>query len=347
MLLITLLDSAKCSREIIDESDVYVDVHKAIRRMTPAPRTRMPNKEVVEPNDSAGEPEDGRVQFHDELSSSPDARKTSVSNDRPQAKTWKSSHPIPHSPKVNLLRRLSGADGVYSDDTSPTRPNAPALRQRFSHLGPSNLASNPRSTSINAVKIKPGGGVVDSKPTTEPPTIAEYPTTGGVGEGLLDSAGKDAKDGVQAVQAGYGSFERPRTGKSSDTSNKAVQADSHTPNRLSPVRGRSGSPEGTDSTVGSLPSNRNSPYKSRNAKAARSGSITENVIESDGIKKVVLETTSSSEDARSSKSLTRPEDGKPEDSRAAKKKRRRKRRKDKRSGASENTPLLDEDSDGD
>ena len=28
------------TREIVDESDVYVDVHKAIRRLTPAPRAR-------------------------------------------------------------------------------------------------------------------------------------------------------------------------------------------------------------------------------------------------------------------------------------------------------------------
>ena len=34
-------------REIIDESDVYVDVHKAIRRMAPAPRTRVPKGKVV------------------------------------------------------------------------------------------------------------------------------------------------------------------------------------------------------------------------------------------------------------------------------------------------------------
>jgi metal transporter CNNM len=33
--------------EIIDESDVFIDVHKAIRRMQPAPRFRVPRGEVV------------------------------------------------------------------------------------------------------------------------------------------------------------------------------------------------------------------------------------------------------------------------------------------------------------
>ena len=35
------------NREIIDESDVYVDVHKAIRRMAPAPRNRVPKGKIV------------------------------------------------------------------------------------------------------------------------------------------------------------------------------------------------------------------------------------------------------------------------------------------------------------
>lgn len=33
--------------EIIDESDVFIDVHKAIRRMQPAPRFRVPRGEIV------------------------------------------------------------------------------------------------------------------------------------------------------------------------------------------------------------------------------------------------------------------------------------------------------------
>lgn len=33
--------------EIIDESDVFIDVHRAIRRMQPAPRFRVPRGEVV------------------------------------------------------------------------------------------------------------------------------------------------------------------------------------------------------------------------------------------------------------------------------------------------------------
>ena len=41
------------SREIIDESDVYVDVHKAIRRLAPAPRTRVPKGKVVPDSEHA------------------------------------------------------------------------------------------------------------------------------------------------------------------------------------------------------------------------------------------------------------------------------------------------------
>ncbi|KAL9038574.1 MAG: hypothetical protein Q9214_005224, partial [Letrouitia sp. 1 TL-2023] len=125
---------------------------------------------------------------------------------------------------------------------------------------------------------------------------------GGVGTGLLNSAGRDASDGVLAVQQGYGT-----TGgtppKSADRSGSGGSANPYTiagdsipeEPRLELSRSVSGS------TVGSLRSHRNqsssrpiSPSMKRGP--ARSGSITENIVDTGKFRKVVLETTSSSDD---------------------------------------------------
>lgn len=79
------------------------------------------------------------------------------------------------------------------------------------NLGPSNLASRPRTTRYNTVKIKPGGVGSAHKHAQESPDEPRHASPspapqGGVGAGLLSSAGKDAKDGVIAVQAGYGTM---------------------------------------------------------------------------------------------------------------------------------------------
>jgi metal transporter CNNM len=223
------------------------------------------------------------------------------------------------SPKTTFMRRSSsGADGK----NVMVRGNMTDMREHLKHLGPSNLASRPKTTRYNTVKIKAAGvsgrsesrtdsvAQVDGNHEThvqepyrdEPFYQDETTLGGGEGEGLLKSAGKDAKDGVQALQQGYGSFtDRPKSSSPTLVS-KSAQVDSEnlevrplpsSPGNNNLSRQSTGQSESSSDTVGEL--NGNSIARPRKKRgAARSGSITENIVDSGGIRKVVLETTNSS-----------------------------------------------------
>lgn len=182
---------------------------------------------------------------------------------------------------------------------------------------------------------------------------------GGVGEGLLNSAGKDASDGVLAVQSGYGTIGPtspkskvpPEKSKVAQANGSPITAD---PETAKPPKPPSRSSSTTSqSTIASLPNQITRSSTGRGG--VRSGSITENIVEAGGIRKVVLETTSSSEDAddvangngvglADTKENNKPEEegngnGNEEQGKGGKKKRRRRRRK---AGDSEDaTPLLE------
>jgi len=125
---------------------------------------------------------------------------------------------------------------------------------------------------------------------------------GGEGEGLLKSAGKDASDGVQALKQGYGST-HIASPPSQDKIPSSIQAGSN--NRPISRTGSTGS--GVNSarssdTLGSLNSRHSNSPNFRRKGTARSGSITENIFETGGVRKVVLETNSSSSDDRDERS---------------------------------------------
>jgi metal transporter CNNM len=356
--------------EIVDESDVFIDVHKAIRRLHPAPRYRLGKGEIVSAAESNLTSQSENHLSVDIESMSDRAHSRSASVDLAK------SPPVPGS-TILMRRRSSGAEPFA------LRSNGPEMRQHLKHLGPSNLASRPKSTRINTVKIKPGvagGGFVDqlvtlpeatmlpkdgSKPPSRTPSVV-FPETSET-TGLL-SAGRIAKDGAHAV--GYGALSasptqrlqewkplRPQTSDtlatkvdeepdattakppSPPTSQKSLERrasalnrtppshpaklvveitsgnddDNHTddtPNAndnktdndvtVSPPKPSiSNSRRNSGSTVGSLPSQ---SYQSGDAMKkvarmnARSGSITEHTIEIGGVKKIVLETTSSSDE---------------------------------------------------
>jgi metal transporter CNNM len=129
---------------------------------------------------------------------------------------------------------------------------------------------------------------------------------GGEGEGLLRSGGSDAKDGVQALQQGYGSISRslagpPKTVSQTDSYSGMPLVVDGTSKSKSPERGALSRHSSQDSgrssdTLGSLHSG--SYGAQRKKGVARSGSITENIIEAGGVRKVVLETNSSSDGDR-------------------------------------------------
>ncbi|KAH7119623.1 hypothetical protein B0J11DRAFT_534178 [Dendryphion nanum] len=354
--------------EIIDESDVFVDVHKAIRRMAPAPRTRIPKGEVVT---------DSRR---------PSAAKKLIDlGENGDTGSRKHSHAdMGTSPKVSsflVRRRSSGNNGIHI----PLPIDDPEVMQHLKHLGPSNAANRPKSTRINTVKIKPGipntiPETTTTKHTEESENITPtHAPQGGVGEGILDSAGHAASDAVHSLAVGYGtigsggygtiapsgdrvSWKSGKSGKSGlhaedvPTSPKST-ADDNTKlivENQSPGKSRQRAP--STSTIGSLHSVRSrSQSPPRRTHTARSGSISENIIDLNGVRKIVLETTSSSDsegkiivktdDANDRPQSSEAESRHDEESKSGGKKKRKKRPKKKKTNGegSESQPLLGND----
>jgi metal transporter CNNM len=285
--------------EIVDESDVFVDVHKAMRRMTPAPRFRIPKGQVAEDNTVATAHEPDLIDIaEDNVLSEDDLHREKTGDSLTKPKTT-----LPNR------RRSSATESNAGNLKFPNRINTAEMREHLKHLGPSNLASRPKTTRYNTVKIKPGN--VDSispappnlsKRMSAPRRISEALSDyhGGIGEGLLPTAGKVASDGVQALQQGYGSFSS-RTGSPVDDKSggarNGIQArqDSDEEGRARSLQ-RAASQDERDSrsksTVRSLPSNARALHSKG---PVRSGSITENIIDVNGVRKIVLETTSSSD----------------------------------------------------
>ncbi|KAK0641072.1 hypothetical protein B0T16DRAFT_393413 [Cercophora newfieldiana] len=303
------------NREIIDESDVYIDVHKAIRRLTPAPKARI-QRHHSQSEDHALKAGDDSTIVAD--SSSMMARPDSQS----QAVEWAgiSAHDaaaLSTSPKLTtfMMRRSSaGVDGHTVQTTIPVRANFDELRQHLKHLGPSNPATNPKNTRSTTVKVKPG--------IVLPPRSASV-TEGAVTESaVLHDEGDETtnllrpqitgKDGIQALRQSYGATNPApavtvqlsssqgdvapplkMTLETAEQSSKATQTQQRaTPPEESPTsRGKRSSSSG-----GSAHSLRADSAIYGKQAFVRSGSITENVIESRGVRKVVLETTSSNDE---------------------------------------------------
>ena len=329
--------------EIVDESDIYVDVHRAIRRQMPAPKSRVPKGEVFVSNDVDGAYDSQETDSEQKPQHSALQR---VLTDG--AKNEPPSNGDAVMSKRQIIRRSSSTIG-------------PDGKEQARKLNPSNLASRPKSTRYNTVKIKPGASslqenlVVNNITSKGDPVVTmDTAAQGGIGEGLLRSGGKDAVDGVVAVQQGYGTIGTPpRTPINakqalSPPSVKTMRRVSPSPD---PPRGRRLS----QSTLGSMRSFDSS--RSSKQGVARSGSITEKRVQvAGGFKKTVLETTSSSsevdadgqgDEPRGDNGGDRVDDdtsqGNGEGSSSNKKKRRRKKRKggsSKDGDHDENRPLL-------
>ncbi|KAL8301371.1 hypothetical protein RB597_002007 [Gaeumannomyces tritici] len=313
--------------EIIDESDVYIDVHKAIRRLHPAPNAQVFRRQSSNVNPKSAENNKGEENANG--LASPHLTPVDIASATKADATQLSA-----SPKATFLMRRSsaGVDGKMVQSAVPVRANIDDIREHLRHLGPSNPANNPKNTRLTSVTIKPGHGVVgpqrsfQSEATRATPEIEVHQPNdhheGGDNEttSLLHAAPTNSrnlhrvssKDGVQALRQSYGALSAteaqqrvlgasppgfteaqrnhvahtPKLNTSSDT--KA------TPNAKTPSSdGSGGSPisdgRGSRSTT---------PLLKRST--VRSGSITENVFESRGFRKVVLETTSSNDDEEDS-----------------------------------------------
>jgi metal transporter CNNM len=299
--------------EIIDESDVFVDVHKAIRRIAPAPKSKF-----------------GRY-GHDQTHSDREGDGKDAGEDSPLLAPHKPDPPRKTMQTTFLMRRRSSA---ASDSTHTTlkpvavRGNTTDMKQHLKHLGPSNAASRPKTTKFSAVKIKPGAAIDDAadrkSSTIDSETLSQHASLDVrdhepevLQEGGVNHA--DASDGAVAlhIQSGYGTMENvpsADTIPASEASKKAKEntevesPTGHAPlvhsNSMSAVEGSGTAQAGASSlyslkqpdrlvgSTGDLNSagDRITPVRRK----ARSGSITETMVESGGIRKYVLETTSSS-----------------------------------------------------
>ena len=355
------------NRDIIDESDVYIDVHKKLRRTKLAPKLRVPKGDVItDPDDTLAGGEENLIDLGEDNKDPHHAMRRTATLDSDVPKL-NGLHPeLATSPKMqSLLRRTSGPQ-YGSDREGPQRKASKGeTPEQFKRLGPSNLASRPRQTRYNTVKIKPGdgsfsdgGGKPQDGPTT--PQTQSPAAQGGIGANLV-SAGKDAKDGVLALQAGYGTLNSgsPPSPKKSRKGNLVALAENGTEGSrgLSPEDKRPGSKHksrtASEDTFGSVQSGAAfSPRAKRTP--ARSGSITENIIDAGGIKKTVLEMTSSSEDQDDGGAQVGgdghsdgngdagKENNKPGESSWKKKRRRKKKPAGSKGGLNEDAPLLDD-----
>lgn len=290
--------------EIVDELDVFVDVHKAIRRMQPAPieRLRVPRTDIVS--------HDGHYHGHHHESDDEVSRHRSEMNTNGAVRRKRSSitrSDCGGSPKATtfMVRRNSSLSTGRPDKVPfQMKQGSEEFRQKLRSLGPSNAAKQPRQTRVSTVTIKnPSVGPIpenrqvsaingDGRPATSPVTEpADTAAQEGIGRDVVQGAGLEAKDGVQALTAGYGTWNNTRGGA-------PIRFDDDvSPHDERPAR--SAHRTTSTSTLGSM---RDTPPDERRRQRGnvRSGSITEQFVDSGGMKKLVLETTSSSEDGDSS-----------------------------------------------
>lgn len=204
----------------MDESDVYVDVHKAIRRLNPAPRAKRINEAAalaaaatasakkVDSSVLIDIAEDGTGQTI--TVGSLGAMSDTEIDDRPRT-------------AIFMKRRSSeGPDGQRNGgDPVPIKASLDDMKQQL-RLGPANRAAKPLSNKREVFKIKQG--LPPHQPTTEthgcssrmPPrsateTAAPPSRTSGEDERtpLLEGKGKESDEGVtKANGSSKGSSER-------------------------------------------------------------------------------------------------------------------------------------------
>jgi metal transporter CNNM len=177
--------------------------------------------------------------------------------------------------------------------------------QHYRHLGPSNKASNPRNTKYSAVKIKPGTGpsaTAQTRPlSAQGHIVAKIPEheEGDETTHLLRPK-LPGKDGVQALRQSYGAVpttEDPSEGAGitleiepvADTGDHSTKVTSDHRLLLSENNGSNSSERRAGSPV-------SGHSVTRKSTIARSGSITENIIETRGVRKIVLDITSSTDE---------------------------------------------------
>jgi metal transporter CNNM len=255
-----------------------VDVHKAIRRMAPAPYSRVPKGRFVEEPPTLPTP----GPLVDVGTNSPAITGHTITRRRSSIEA-----PLPRF----QLRRSMGDD---AGDATITRLGATdEIREHLKHLGPSNLASRPRQTRYQNVKIKRGtspsrSGQTDIDSMVESHTRrhssgfpAAFDTT------PVTTSGFNPRDGAHALRMGNTNLQSPdsgfRNGAHVSIPEPVREEQDSAPRSAGSWRAKSAESLSPDDLPGS--------YIHRGP--VRSGSITEHIVDVNGIRKVVLHTTSS------------------------------------------------------
>ncbi|KAF5024298.1 hypothetical protein F66182_3628 [Fusarium sp. NRRL 66182] len=144
--------------EIVDESDVYVDVHKAIRRLTPAPRARRIQAEAAAAAAVASRkaPEAAiliDVDHHDD--ETPNVETASFHSN------YEGGFHNSAKTAIHMKRRTS--DGGVEGTPVVVKASLDEMRAQL-RLGPANRAANPRNNKRSLFKIKQGLGSSQTPP---------------------------------------------------------------------------------------------------------------------------------------------------------------------------------------
>ncbi|KAL7955177.1 phosphoglycerate dehydrogenase [Trichoderma compactum] len=147
--------------EIVDESDVYVDVHKAIRRLTPAPRAHRRHSDVPGAGVAVRKTPDHAGSNHNHKH---------IEGQELEVGSYKSdSGHLERPPKTAVFMKRqhsAGPDGRIGKDPVPVKASLDEMRQQLK-LGPANRAANPLSSTRGSVfKIKQGLGTTVVTTTT-------------------------------------------------------------------------------------------------------------------------------------------------------------------------------------
>ncbi|KAK6507918.1 cell agglutination protein Mam3 [Arthrobotrys musiformis] len=264
--------------EIVDESDVYVDVHKAIRRMNPAPISRR--------SYGTNFPSEGTVkgktnQAVEILDAAVESQKMAVAGegDKLLAGSFEGYSTI-NRPEITGERRAS--TGVLENETSPRRGSKTSisqavmrklsggtggngtipdsLKESLKHLGPSNPAAAPRSTGLKTIKIK----------TVQPD---------GHAAGGEERPGKELRRTITFEDGVNGSQAAPRVEYTPSTA--AHTLSNSVPENSAPGAMKVPEPKSTPRT----------PSPAQSFKKVRTGSLKERPKDVGGIRKVIVETS--------------------------------------------------------
>lgn len=305
--------------------------------MAPAPKSRVPKGKIVEEPPMSVSHTDG------DLIEERGTRPTSVPrwSDPPRRRSSVEAPP----PRFQLRKQHGDSTSNSTEQWFTQRGATDEIREHLKHLGPSNLASRPRQTRYNTVKIKRSGNSpsrsaqtdLESAQSTSDSQRVFTPTAyqGGIGAGLVTS-GSEAKDGAHALKVGYGTIpsydHSPRALNSHEHASHDYNShdyNSHGSNSVDHGINSTDTQQYKDLPSVSIPEAVHEEHEDQLRSAstrkdssgtasvrsteshtefiyhhrgpARSGSITEQVVDVNGIRKVVLHTngTSSSDGERS------------------------------------------------